>query len=85
VKRLSDFLPASELILRGAPPWQVAHGLLSLAEGLAIRRKITIEMALGDSSPLHSWVHLFDLKLSKPKMWEGIILAQVQEMEGRIG
>jgi hypothetical protein len=82
--RLDDDIPASGLIKLGAPPWQIAHGLLSLAEELAKLGRITIEEAVGDKGPLHSWIHLYDLGLAKPKMWRGIILHETVKLEKRL-
>jgi hypothetical protein len=75
--RLSDSLPASALIRQRANPWQVAHGLLYLAERLEPRAVEALE-------PLHSWIHLHDLRLAKPRTWERLILADVEDLEGRL-
>jgi hypothetical protein len=85
--RLSDSLSASELIRLGAPPWQAAHGLIWLAEQrlfCRVGKKLRAEdvaAAVGHSSPLHSWIHLHDLRLRRPATWRRLILADTEEME----
>ena len=82
-ERLSDDLPSSKLTNAG--DWQLAHGLLYLAEESLKRKTARIKEAIGHDSPIHALVHLNDFGLSHRRDWRGIIKAQALDLEERLG